>query len=378
MIYLDNAATTKPEKEVVEAMLPYLEEKFANPSSMYEAAMENQQIIGECRREIAQTIGAEPSEIYFTAGGSEADNWALKGAAHANRNKGRHIITTQIEHHAVLNSCQYLEEAGYEITYLGVDNTGRISLEELEEAIREDTILVSIMAANNEIGTLQPIREAAKIVRQKNVLFHTDAVQMYGNMPVDVNFFGVDLLSASSHKFRGPRGCGFLYIRKGVTMCPLIHGGGQEGHMRAGTENTAAIVGMTKAAKLSARNMMYQMKRESYHRNYLVRRILREIKGARLTGDAMYRLPSHASFCFDGIEGESLLILLDMKGICASAGAACTTGSAEPSHVLRAIGLDEAQANSSLRLTISGEITIKEIDYVVDTMKDCIKSLRES
>ena len=378
MIYLDNAATTKPRKEVVEEMLPYLEEKYANPSSMYEPAMENQRVLGECRKDIAKTLGATPAEIYFTAGGTEADNWAIKGVAHANKHKGKHIITTKIEHHAVLNSCRYLEEEGYEVTYLNVDSTGRIFLEELAQEIREDTILVSVMAANNEIGTLQPIREAARITREKNVLFHTDAVQMYGNMPIHVKNWGVDLLSASGHKFRGPRGCGFLYIREGVDISPLIHGGSQESQKRAGTENTAAIVGMAKAAKLSEKDMMYRMKRESYCRNYLVHRILKEIKGVKLTGHSMYRLPSHASFCFDDIEGESLLILLDMEGICASAGAACTTKTAGPSHVLQAIGLYEKQANSSLRLTLNEEITLKEIDEVVETMKKCVKSLRES
>lgn len=378
MIYLDNGATTKPRKEVVEAMVPYLEEKYANPSSMYGIGMENQEIIGECRKKIAQTIGADSSEIYFTAGGSEGDNWAIKGVVHANRNRGKHIITTKIEHHAILNTCKFLEEEGYEITYLNVDRTGRIFLEELEQEIREDTVLVSIMAANNEIGTLQPIREAAKIAREKNVLFHTDAVQMYGNMPVDVNRLGVDILSASSHKFKGPRGCGFLYLRKGIKITPLIHGGGQEAHIRAGTENTAAIVGMTKAAEISMQNMLYQMRRESYHRNYLARRILREIKGVKLTGHSMYRLPGHASFSFENIEGEALLILLDMEGICASAGAACTTGDTEPSHVLKAIGLDDAEAKGSIRFTLNEEVTIKDVDRVVEVMKKCVKSLRES
>ena len=378
MIYLDNAATTKPRKEVVEAMMPYLEEKYANPSSIYEPAMENQRIISGCRKIIADTIGADSSEIYFTAGGSEADNWAIKGVAHANRQKGKHIITTKIEHHAVLNSCKYLEEEGYEITYLDVDRTGRIFLEQLEQEIRDDTILVSVMAANNEIGTIQPIREIAKITRERNVLFHTDAVQMYGNMPVDVKTLGVDFLSASAHKFKGPRGCGFLYVRNGAKIAPLIHGGSQEKNMRAGTENTAAIVGMAKAAEISMKNIYYQMKRESYHRNYLVHGILREIKGVKLTGHSTYRLPGHASFCFENIEGESLLILLDMEDICASAGAACTTGTAKTSHVLRAIGLGDTEAKGSIRLTLNEEITIKEIESVIAVMKKCVKSLRES
>lgn len=377
VIYMDNAATTKPRKEVVEAMMPYLEEYYANPSSIYGIAMENQKLIQESRKRIAGTLGAEPEEIYFTAGGSEADNWALKGIAHANREKGHHIITTKIEHHAVLNSCQYLEEDGYEVTYLNVDEKGRIFLSELEEAIRKDTILVSVMAANNEIGTIEPIREAARIAKERNVLFHTDAVQMYGQMPLDVNDLQTDLLSASGHKFKGPRGSGFLYVRKGTNISPFINGGGQEHGMRAGTENTAAIVGMTKAAELAVCTMNYRIRKEMYHRNYLIRRVLKEIPGARLNGHPYYRLPSNANFCFEGIEGESLLILLDMKGICASAGSACTTGNTEPSHVLKAIGLDDKTANASLRLTLNEDITRKELDYVVDVLKESVRSLRE-
>lgn len=377
IIYMDNAATTKPRKEVVEAMMPYLEEYYANPSSIYGIAMENQKVIQESRKLIADTLGAEPEEIYFTAGGSEADNWALKGVAHANREKGRHIITTKIEHHAVLNSCQYLEEEGYEITYLNVDETGRIFLNELEEAIREDTILVSVMAANNEIGTLEPIREAARIAKAKDVLFHTDAVQMYGQMPLDVNYLHTDLLSASGHKFRGPRGSGFLYVRKGTNISPFINGGGQEHGMRAGTENTAAIVGMAKAAELAVRTMSYRIRKETYQRNYLIRRILNEIPWVKLNGHPYHRLPSNANFCFEGIEGESLLILLDMKGICASAGSACTTGSTEPSHVLKAIGLDDKTADTSLRLTLNEDITKQDLDYVVEVLKESVQSLRE-
>ena len=377
IIYMDNAATTRPRKEVVEAMMPYLEEYYANPSSIYGIAMENQKVIQESRKLIADTLGAEPEEIYFTAGGSEADNWALKGVAHANREKGRHIITTKIEHHAILNSCRYLEEEGYEITYLNVDESGRIFLKELEEAIREDTILVSIMAANNEIGTLEPLREAAKIVKAKDVLFHTDAVQMYGQMPLDVDYLQTDLLSASGHKFRGPRGSGFLYVRKGTKISPFINGGGQERGMRAGTENTAALVGMAKAAELAVRTMNQRMRKETYQRNYLVRRILNEIPWVKLNGHPYYRLPSNANFCFEGIEGESLLILLDMKGICASAGSACTTGNTEPSHVLKAIGLDDKTANASLRLTLNEDITKQDLDYVVEVLKESVQSLRE-
>lgn len=376
-IYMDNAATTKPRKEVVEAMIPYLEEYYANPSSMYGIAIENQKVIQDSRRLIADTLGAEPGEIYFTAGGSEADNWALKGVAHANRGRGRHIITTKIEHHAVLNSCKYLEEDGYEVTYLNVDEKGRIRLEELEDAIREDTILISIMAANNEIGTIEPVWEAARIAKARGVLFHTDAVQMYGQMPIDVKQLPADLISVSGHKFRGPRGSGFLYVRKGTKICPFINGGGQERGMRAGTENTAAIVGMAKAAELAIRTMNYRIRKETYQRNYLIRRILREIPRVRLNGHPFYRLPSNANFCFEGIEGESLLILLDLKGICASAGSACTTGNTEPSHVLTAIGLDEQNANASLRLSINEDITRKELDYVVEILKESVQSLRE-
>lgn len=376
-IYMDNAATTKPRKEVVEAMMPYLEEYYANPSSMYGIAMENQKVIQDSRKLIADTLGAESEEIYFTAGGSEADNWALKGVAHANREKGRHIITTKIEHHAVLNSCKQLEEDGYEVTYLNVDEKGRIRLEELEDAIREDTILISVMAANNEIGTIEPVWEAARIAKARGVLFHTDAVQMYGQMPMDVRQLQADLISVSGHKFRGPRGSGFLYVRKGTKICPFINGGGQERGMRAGTENTAAIVGMAKAAELAIRTMNYRIRKETYQRNYLIRRILNEIPRVRLNGHPYYRLPSNANFCFEGIEGESLLILLDMKGICGSAGSACTTGNTEPSHVLTAIGLDEQTANASLRLSINEDITRKELDYVVEILKESVQSLRE-
>lgn len=376
-IYMDNAATTKPRKEVVEAMMPYLEEYYANPSSMYGIAMENQKVIQDSRKLIADTLGAESEEIYFTAGGSEADNWALKGVAHANREKGRHIITTKIEHHAVLNSCKQLEEDGYEVTYLNVDEKGRIRLEELEDAIREDTILISVMAANNEIGTIEPVWEAARIAKARGVLFHTDAVQMYGQMPMDVRQLQADLISVSGHKFRGPRGSGFLYVRKGTKICPFINGGGQERGMRAGTENTAAIVGMAKAAELAIRTMNYRIRKETYQRNYLIRRILNEIPRVRLNGHPYYRLPSNANFCFEGIEGESLLILLDMKGICGSAGSACTTGNTEPSHVLTAIGLDEQTANASLRLSINEDITRKELDYVVEILKESVRSLRE-
>lgn len=378
MIYLDNAATTKPQKQVVEAMLPYLEEKYANPSSMYGPAIENQRVISECRQSIARTIGAKENEIYFTSGGSEADNWALKGVAHANRQKGHHIITTKIEHHAVLNACHYLEEDGFEVTYLGTDGYGRVSPEEVEKAIREDTILISVMAANNEIGTLQPIREIGRIARERDCLFHTDAVQMYGQLPLDVRMSGVDLLSASAHKFSGPRGCGFLYVREGVPICPLIHGGGQERHMRAGTENTAAIVGMAEAAKLATQTMQYRIRRETYHRNYLVRRVLREVPGSHITGHRSHRLPGSASFWIEGIEGESLLILLDMKGICASAGSACTTGNTQASHVLRCIGLKEEQARGSLRVTLNETITMKDIDYFVKILKESVENLRNS
>ncbi len=377
IIYMDNAATTKPRKEVVEAMMPYLEEYYANPSSIYGIAMENQKVIEESRKKIADTLGAEPEEIYFTAGGSEADNWALKGVAHANRKKGRHIITTKIEHHAVLNSCKYLEEEGYEVTYLNVDEKGRIFLSELEKEIREDTILVSVMAANNEIGTVEPIREAARIAKERDVVFHTDAVQMYGQKPLDMNYIPADLLSVSAHKFKGPRGIGFLYVRNGTEISPFINGGGQEHGMRAGTENTAAIVGMAKAAQLAVCTMSYRERKETYKRNYLIRRVLTEIPRSRLNGHAYYRLPSNANFCFEGIEGESLLILLDMKGICASAGSACTTGNTEPSHVLKAIGLDDKTANASLRLTLNEDITRNELDYVIDVLKESVQSLRE-
>lgn len=375
-LYLDNAATTKTAPEVVEAMLPYFTEHYGNPSSVYSFASENKEAVSRQRDIIAGTLGAKSEEIYFTAGGSESDNWALKATAEAYQSKGKHIITTKIEHHAILHSAQYLEKRGFEVTYLDVDEDGKVRLEDLKKAIRPDTILISVMFANNEIGTIEPIKEIGAIAREHGILFHTDAVQAYGQLPINVDECGIDMLSASGHKLNGPKGIGFLYIRKGVKIRSFIHGGAQERKRRAGTENVPGIIGLGTAAKRAADSMAERTEKEREVRDYLIDRVLQEIPYTRLNGHRTDRLPNNANFSFRFIEGESLLIMLDGKGICGSSGSACTSGSLDPSHVLLAIGLPHEIAHGSLRLTINEEITKDDADYVVDSLKVIVERLR--
>lgn len=375
-LYLDNAATTKTAPEVLEAMLPYFTEKFGNPSSVYTFAAGNKEVVDVQRDRIAATLGAKSNEIYFTAGGSEADNWALKATAEAYRDKGNHIITTKIEHHAILHTAQYLEKNGYEVTCLDVDEDGKVRLEDLKKAIRPETILISVMFANNEIGTIEPIKEIGQIAHEHGILFHTDAVQAYGQLPISVDECHIDMLSASGHKLNGPKGIGFLYIRKGVKIRSFIHGGAQERKRRAGTENVPGIVGIGTAAKRAADTREERTAGEVEVRDYLIDRVLKEIPYSRLNGHRTDRLPNNANFSFRFIEGESLLIMLDGKGICASSGSACTSGSLDPSHVLLAIGLPHEIAHGSLRLTINEEITKEDIDYVVENLKAIIERLR--
>lgn len=376
-IYLDNAATTKTAPEVVEAMLPFFSGQFGNPSSVYGFGAANKDVISRQRETIARALKAKPFEIYFTAGGSESDNWALKAAAEAYAAKGRHIITSRIEHHAILHTCEYLEKQGFEMTYLDVDENGIVRLDELEAAIRPDTILISVMYANNEIGTIQPIREIGEIAKANDVLFHTDAVQAFGQIPIDVDECHVDMLSASGHKLNGPKGIGFLYIRKGVKIRSFVHGGAQERKRRAGTENVPGIVGLGTAVERAIRTMEERAVREKKLRDYLIGRIEKEIPYCRLNGDREKRLPNNVNFSFRFIEGESLLIMLDGKGICASSGSACTSGSLDPSHVLLAIGLPHEIAHGSLRMTLNEEVSEEELDYVVDTLKEIVSRLRQ-
>lgn len=375
-IYLDHAATTPARPEVVEEMLPYFTEKFGNPSSIYGIAAENKKAVQHARDVIAQSLGANSEDIYFTAGGSEADNWALKAAFEAYQNKGRHIITSAIEHHAILHTCEYLEKLGAEVTYVGVDENGIINLDELEQAIRPDTILISVMAANNEIGTIQPIGEIGAIAKRHDVLFHTDAVQAYGQIPMNVDDMNIDMLSASGHKLNGPKGIGFLYIRKGLKLRSFIHGGAQERRRRAGTENVPGIVGFGKAVEIAFDTLEERMEKETLMRDYLISHIMERVPYCRLNGDKVKRLPNNVNISFQFIEGESLLIMLDMKGICASSGSACTSGSLDPSHVLLAIGLPHEIAHGSLRLTLGDENTYEEMDYVVDQIEEIVGKLR--
>ena len=376
LIYLDNAATTKTAPEVVEAMLPYFTEDFGNPSSVYGFAAANKEVITRQREIIADTLGAKSNEIYFTAGGSESDNWALIATAEAYASKGKHLITSKIEHHAILHTCEYLEKKGFEVTYLDVDENGIVDLEQLKSAIREDTILISIMYANNEIGTIQPIREIGAIAHEHGILLHTDAVQAFGQVPINVDEDQIDMLSASGHKLNGPKGIGFLYIRKGVKIRSFIHGGAQERRRRAGTENVPGIVGFGKAVERAVSTMEARTKKERELRDYLIERIEKEIPYCRLNGDRTKRLPNNVNFSFRFIEGESLLIMLDMKGICASSGSACTSGSLDPSHVLLAIGLPHEIAHGSLRMTLSEETTKEDLDYVVENLKEIVGNLR--
>ena len=377
LIYLDNAATTKTAPEVVEAMLPYFTEDYGNPSSVYGFAAKNKSAVDEQREVIAEALGADAREIYFTAGGSEADNWALKAAAEAYESKGRHIITTKIEHHAILHTAEYLESRGFEVTYLDVDENGVVRLDDLRAAIRPDTILISVMYANNEIGTLEPVVEIGKLAHENGILFHTDAVQAFGQIPVNVDACHIDLLSASGHKLNGPKGIGFLYIRKGVKIRSFVHGGAQERKRRAGTENVPGIVGLGTAVKRAVRTMEERTEKERELRDYLIGRVLAEIPYCRLNGHGTERLPNNANFSFQFIEGESLLIRLDMKGICGSSGSACTSGSLDPSHVLLAIGLPHETAHGSLRLTLGEDTTREDLDYVIDSLKEIVAGLRE-
>lgn len=376
-IYLDNAATTKVSEEVLQEMLPYFRETYANPSAIYGSAGEAKKAVRAARERAASLIGAKANEIYFTAGGSESDNWAIRAVAEGLRDRGRHIITGKIEHHAVLHTCQYLEKQGYEVTYLDVDEQGKISPESLGKAIRPDTILISVMAANNEIGTLEPIARIGEIAAERSVLFHTDAVQAYGHVPLNVEEMHIDLLSASGHKLNGPKGVGILYCRENVQLRPLLYGGAQEKGRRAGTLNVPGIVGFGKAAALAKETMQERCNRETQLRDYLINRILAEIPDTRLNGHRKDRLPGNAHFCFRDIEGETLLILLDQKGICASGGAACTSGEQDPSHVLLAIGVPRETARGSLRLTLSAENTKEELDRTVETIKEIVGRLRD-
>ena len=377
MIYMDNAATTKTAPEVVKAMIPYFSENYGNASTIYALGSASKKAINESRRTIAGLLGAKQEEIYFTAGGSEADNWALKAVAEAYGDKGKHIITTKIEHHAVLHTCEYLEKQGFEVTYLDVDQDGLVKLEEVKAAIRPDTILISIIFANNEIGTVEPIGEIGALAKEHGILFHTDAVQAFGQIPINVDELHIDMLSASGHKLNGPKGIGFLYIRTGVKIRSFIHGGGQERNRRAGTENVPGIVGLGAAAEKAAETMEEKAKKETELRDYLIGRIEAEIPYCRLNGHRTKRLPGNVNFSFLFIEGESMLIMLDMKGICASSGSACTSGSLDPSHVLLAIGLKHEEAHGSLRLSISEENTKEEADIVVDELKRIVARLRE-
>lgn len=376
LIYLDHAATTAVHPDVLKEMLPYFTDKFGNPSSVYGFAANNKNKLTEARETIAGALGAKPEEIYFTAGGSESDNWALKCTAEAYGVHGGHIITTKIEHHAILHTCKYLENREYDVTYLDVDENGLVDLNTIEAAIRPDTFLISIMFANNEIGTIEPIKEIGEVAHRHGILFHTDAVQAFGQIPIQVDEMNIDMLSASGHKFNGPKGIGFLYIRKGLKLKSFIHGGQQERGRRAGTENVPGIVGIAKACEIAMAEMEERMKKETELRDYLIERILKEIPYTRLNGHSRKRLPNNVNISFQFVEGESILIMLDMAGICASSGSACTSGSVDPSHVLLAIGLPHEIAHGSLRLTLGYENTKEEMDTVVDNLKRIITNLR--
>ena len=376
LIYLDNAATTQVEPEVLDAMIPYFTEYYGNPSVIYSFAGEAKGAIEEARKILAEGIGARPEEIFFTGGGSESDNWAIKATAEAYAAKGHHIITSKIEHHAVLHTAEYLEKNGCEVTYLDVDENGLVSPETVKAAIRPDTVLISIMMANNEIGTVEPIREIGAIAKENGILFHTDAVQAFGHLPINVEEMHIDMLSASAHKLNGPKGVGFLYIRRGLKLRSFLHGGAQERQRRAGTHNVAGIVGMGKAAEIAICEMEKRNAYVTELRDHLIERVLAEVPYTRLNGDRRNRLPGNASFCFRFIEGESLLILLDQNGICASSGSACTSGALDPSHVLLAIGLPHEIAHGSLRISISEKTTKEEIDFTVDRIKEIVERLR--
>ena len=375
-IYLDHAATTKLKKEVLDAMLPFLTEQYGNPSSIYTLGREAKKAMDSAREQVAKAINAQPNEIYFTSSGTESDNWAIKGVAYANKQKGKHIITSNIEHHAVLHTCEFLEKEGFEVTYIPVDNEGIIKLDELKKAIRPDTILISVMLANNEIGTIQPIKEISKIAKEHGIYLHTDAVQAVGSIPVDVNDLGVDLLSLSGHKIYGPKGVGVLYVKSGTKISPFIHGGGQERGKRAGTENVANIVGIGKAIELATQDIKAYSSHLQKLRDMTIEEILKTIPHSRLNGHAEKRLPGNVNISFEYIEGESILLMLDSKGISASSGSACTSGSLDPSHVLLAIGLPHEIAHGSLRLTFGEENTKDDVKYLLDVLPPIIEKLR--
>jgi cysteine desulfurase len=376
-VYMDHAATTFTKPEVAESMLPFLKEQFGNPSSLYSIGMEGKEAVEKAREQLAKALGAKPEEIYFTSGGTESDNWAVKGTAFSRRKKGKHIITTAIEHHAVLNPCEYLESQGFEVTYLPVDSYGLVDPAEVEAAIREDTILISVMYANNEIGTIEPIREIGEIAKERSVLFHTDAVQVIGTVPLEMKHRhrDVDMLSLSSHKFYGPKGIGALYLKEGTEIDNYMHGGGQERGKRAGTENVAGIVGMGKAIELATANIEEHNEKIKKMRDSLLAGVL-EIPSCRLNGHPEKRLPGNLNFSFEYIEGESLLLMLDQMGVCSSTGSACSSGSLETSHVLRAIGLPPKIAQGSLRLTLGDANSEGDIDYVLEVLTETVGKLR--
>lgn len=376
-VYMDHAATTSTHPEVIRAMQPYFHDKFANPSGIYSIAKENHRVIEDSRQMIADTLHARKNEIYFTAGGSEGDNWALKEIADVYKKKGKHIITTKIEHHGILHTCEYLEQHGFDVTYLDVDTNGRVDLEQMERAIRKDTILISVMFANNEIGTMEPIELIGKIARNHHILFHTDAVQAYGQVPIDVEQLQIDLLTASGHKFRGPKGTGFLYAKEGIKMQSYIHGGAQEQGLRAGTENVPGIVGLATAAYIADATMERRLKYETEIRDYMIQQILETIPYCRLNGHRRNRLPNNINISFEFIDSGALLIMLDTLGICASGGSACTSSSRKPSHVLQAIGLSDELSRGTIRLTIGEETTKKDADYVIACIKELVEGLRE-
>lgn len=373
---MDNAATTKIHPDVLKEMLPYLSDNYGNPSSIYSIGRESKKAIDIARERVAKALNSNTNEIFFTSGGTESDNWAITGIAFANESKGKHIISTNIEHHAVLHTLTYLEKYGFEITYIPVKENGIIDIKDLEKEIRKDTILISVMFANNEIGSIQPIKEIGEIAHKKGIYFHTDAVQAVGNIPIDVEDLNIDLLSLSAHKINGPKGVGALYIRKGVNISNLLHGGGQEMKRRAGTENVAGIVGLGKAIEINTKDIEKKSKYLIELRDYFIERILKTVQDTILNGDPKLRLPANINVCFRYIEGESILLMLDMKGICASSGSACTSGSLEPSHVLLALGLPHEIAHGSLRLTLSEEITKEDMDYVLETIPPIVEKLR--
>lgn len=376
-VYLDYSATTPVKKEVLETMLPYFSEEFGNPSSLYEIGAEVKKALGKARKQVAELINADEKEIFFTSGGTESDNWAILGVADTKKAKGKHIITTKVEHHAVLHTCEFLEKHGYEITYLDIDSNGFVRPEDLEKAIREDTILVSVMLVNNEIGTIQPVKELVKVAKAHGVLFHTDAVQALGNCPIDVKDLGVDMLSASAHKIYGPKGVGALYIKKGLNIGSSQHGGAQENKKRAGTENTPGIVGFGKAAEIAKKNLKEHIERTTKLRNYLIDRVLTEIEDTFLNGDREKRHPGNANLTFEYIEGEAMLLMLDMQGVSVSTGSACSSASLTPSHVLSALGIPVEKIHGTLRMTVGDFTTKEDIDYTVDMLKTVVKRLRE-